>query len=273
MYKNKLINNDNNDNPLINNFEDKEFSLDYNTSNIYVNKSLEIIKEVEINLIEKERKINQNTKEIGMNILDNSNKEKKELNSPTKKKLGRKIKNSNIKGLHDKYSQDNIIKKIKSSVISNMLKYINSFINKIYKGNIGHGVFKKELLIMNQSQIVNVKNNKKFLHKKLKDIFSEDISDKYTHFFVQHNKILIQSLLNEKDEEKRIIFNNLFMLTFLDCLNHFSGKIYIKILDGLECLNNLSKKFEDDQDYMELFIYNVLNFEQIIMNKRERNVY
>lgn len=58
---------------------------------------------------------------------------------------------------------------------------------------------------INQSQVVNsnVKFNQQFLYKKLKDIFSEDVSAKCTRYNKDHNKKLINSLLNEKDKIKK----------------------------------------------------------------------
>ena len=144
--------------------------------------------------------------------------------------LGRKKKNSNIKGNHNKFSGDNIIKKIKSNLLIRLAKFINIKIRKIYNNNIGYGIFQKQLLKMNQRQIVNSKDNKLFIFKTLKEIFSDDISTKYVSYSITHNKDLIQELINERDEEKRIKFNKLFNLTFFDCLKHFRGNSLIIIV-------------------------------------------
>ena len=124
---------------------------------------------------------------------------------------------------------------------------------------------------MKQSQIVNGKNDKKFLKKSLKEIFSDDISSKYTMHPVDHNKNLIENLLNEVDYDKRKIFENLFSLTFIDCLNHFRGSENFDVLQGIEKLDDVCKKFENDDEYLELFKYYIFNFEEIVMNKRTRD--
>ena len=49
------------------------------------------------------------------------------------------------------------------------MKFINNQIIKIYNGNIGNGIFKKELQTINQSQKsdATINFNKNFLTKKL----------------------------------------------------------------------------------------------------------
>ena len=197
------------------------------------------------------------------------------MNSTTSKSkkcfLGRKKKNSNEIGKHSKYCQDNIIKKIKSFLLYFLKIFINSLIYKIYNGDIGKGIFIKELKIINQRQIIYSKNDKEFIYKTLKDIFSDNISKKYTNYLPQHNKYLIEKLLNEEDYEKRVIFQKLFSLTFLDCLMHFRGDKQLIQLDGLKTIDDINKDFEDDLEYLELFKYYVIHFEEIIMKKRKRN--
>ena len=56
-------------------------------------------------------------------------------------------------------------------------------------------------LTINQKQKANVliQFNQEFLNKSIGDIFSENISTKYTNYPLSHNKDLIQDLLNDKD--------------------------------------------------------------------------
>ena len=170
------------------------------------------------------------------------NEDENSENLPVIKNLGRKRKNSNKKGIHNKYSEDNIIRKIKSNLLKILLKFINNFIYKEYEGNIGKGIFQKKLLKMNQKQILDSKDNKNFLVKNLGLIFSNDISGKYSSGELEFNKNLIKELLNEYDEKKRKKFTNLFDLTFLDCLLHFRGDKKIELLQGLETLEDICKK-------------------------------
>jgi hypothetical protein len=249
------------------------------------------------NEIDKSEKTKAKTNEEEMNKsviidlnIDDSNKNDFNLNNnPTKcdcekiinekKKCGRKRKRNdeNKTGEHNKFSDDNIRRKCKHLVINNTLKFINNQIIKIYNGNIGNGIFKKELQTINQSQKsdATINFNKIFLTKKLGEIFSDPISGRFTNFPPNHNKNLIEKLMNEEDENKRIYFNNLFNLTFTQCLQHFRGEIYINELDGLKCFNQvkndiLNKYVEDGEEYIDSLCYYLNNFEEIINNKRAR---
>ena len=199
-------------------------------------------------------------------IIENRPKNKKE-----KKMLGRKKKDSEESGKHDKYSEDNIIRKIKSTLLNYLRIFINSVIYKKYNGKIGEGIFRKEILKMNQDQVIIGKHDKQLINRTLKDIFSNEISKKYSTFNPNHNKKLIQFLLNEVDEEKRIAFENLFSLTFMDALNHFSEIMPLPILNGMKLLKDLCKKYENDQNYVNLLKYYTSNFENTIKIKRNRN--
>ena len=113
---------------------------------------------------------------------------------------------------------------------------------------------------------------KDFLEKKLGVIFSGDISSKISLYPLTHNKKLIESLINDKDETKRNIFNKIFNLTFSDCLNHFRGSKKIEALEGLNNLDDYLKeqKINNDEEYCTLFKYFVNNLEMIINTKKSR---
>ena len=239
--------------------------------------------------------INTNTKELNFdkddkNEIENDNifdkkfveniqwKEREKILSKRpfkeKKDLGRKKKEYKGLGLHNKFSDDNIIRKVKNTILQNTMIFINSKIKTIYEYKNNKFSKKKELLKMKKSQSISsrVDYNKNFLEKTLGEIFSEDISSKYIQYPSAHNKKLIESLINDEDEQKKKIFNEIFNLTFLDCLNHFRGR---KIIEELEGLNNLEDyikraKIIKDKEYCTIFKYFVNNFEKIIMDKKSR---
>ena len=109
----------------------------------------------------------------------------------------------------------------------------------------------------------------------LKDIYSESISARYTNYPSNQNKVIIDRLLNEKDENIRQYFNKLFNINFLECLGHFRGETPIKELEGLKCFNDIKKgflkKYEDGKDYIEVLEYYLNNYEEITINKRARS--
>ena len=222
-------------------------------------------KKTEINCMEILESLNQK-KEI---TIDN-NKPFDDIKSKITL-LGRKKKDSSKKERYGKYSSDNIIKRIKSYLLTCLFNFINVVINNRYEGNIGHDIFQKQLLKINKQKILSSRDNKHLLNKTLKEIFSEVISPKYSNFYSKnHNKDLINQLLNEEDEEKRDFFNKLFNLTFIECLKHFRGSEIIEELKGLDSLDNILNKFQDDKDYIDNFKYYIIHFEEIIGRKRKK---
>lgn len=200
--------------------------------------------------------------------INTINIEKKTNDIKTKKST--KKEKYNKKESQSKYFDSSIIKKIKSISLSKISEYLNYKIQKVYEGKIGRGVFEKQLKNLNKNQITNSKSDKEFIHKKLKDIFSDDISCKYSYYSKDHNKKLVENLLNEKNLEKRKIFQNLLSLTFLDCLSHIRGDKSFEPLKGIELLDTIIKQFDEDENYQNLFRYYILHYEEIVMKKREK---
>ena len=137
------------------------------------------------------------------------------------------------------------------------------------------------MLSINKSKVSNIKIdvNKKYIKKSLAEIFSESISTKYTNFPSNKNKIFIDELLNEKDNNKKIYFKKLFNLTFLDCLDYFMNKNYIEELQGLKLYNDIKNNSEelkkininiDDKDYLETLEYYLSNYESILSHKKKK---
>ena len=192
----------------------------------------------------------------------------------TKEKLkaGRKKKNSFEIGNHNKYTSDNIIRKCKTVIINVLGNFINKKIKDFYKKSFENSFKPKKLMKMNQSQIIksSVKYNQSFLYKTLKEIFSQNLSSRCSKFKIEHNKNLINELLNEKDKIKQIFFNDLLNLTFLDCINHFRGSKNIYCLEGLPNYNEIAENLNGDEDYKESFKCYIDNFEIIIKNKKSR---
>ena len=187
-------------------------------------------------------------------------------------------------GNHNKFSGDNMRRKCKFIVLSHVMNFINKKLVEMYK-YIGNGIREKQLKQINKAQIANAKieYNKSFLTKTLKQIFSDNISTRYTSLPPTKNKILIDELMNETDDIKREYFKNLFSLTFLDCIKYFSSEKdenYIKELDGLQLFKDLkndsielkNKNIDtNDKEYIETLEYHLKYYEKIINLKKSRN--
>ena len=206
-----------------------------------------------------------------LNLVREPEKEQ-EQNEIKEKKRGRKTERTEVSNPHNKFADDNLRKKSKHIILSEILTFLNSKLKEIYKDNIGNGILLKQLLTLNHKQKANiiVNDNKQFLQKTLQEIFSDDISKRYTNFPSDHNKNLINRLLEEDDEEKRKYFNTLFKLTFSEVLCHFQGKEIIKELVGLRTYKEALKNYETEKDYYENLKYHLTNFEEIINSKKSR---
>ena len=206
-----------------------------------------------------------------------------------KKKLGRKTKRSTVSNfgdgeatnfnnkekVHDRFSDDNMRKKCKNLILKFLLEFINDKIKIKYNYNIGHGKSEKALKILNQKykKKATVNSDREFMDKTLCDIFSHDISDRFRKYSSDHNKNVIESLINEDDEIKGNYFSKLFNLTFRDCLMNLSGEKYFEELEGFKNLTDIKDYLmkKNDLEYADYFIYYIKNFEKMI-NKRDKNL-
>ena len=188
-----------------------------------------------------------------------------------KRKQGRKKKDSLEEGQHNKKTFDNILRRIKNSLLNSFRILLNSKIKNVYN-------FKKlrkkwKLLKINpkHARNSNIEFNKVFIHKSLKEIFSEETTIKNL-CNRDHNKILIKQLLNEKNTEKRKIFEILFNLTFLDLMKYSVGERPDLIeLQGLSLSQKLLNEMALDEEYSELIFDILKNIETILENKFPRN--
>ena len=182
---------------------------------------------------------------------------------------------------HTKFSQDLLISKCKSILINKLLLFINKKLMEIYNNEICSRICFKQLKKINRNIIIHstVDFNKNLLTKTLLEIFSEPISEKFSLHSKDHNKDLIKSLLNEKDDDKRYYFENLFNLYFLECIEHFTNKRTIDELQGLKTFNEIKNDKDElkeihidleDKDYLDKLEYYFNHFEEIIDIKSQR---
>ena len=228
----------------------------------------------------------------------NSNQEKMKITSDEvqlPKKLGRKTKrkpvinpennndnnndNNNINNsiVHDKFADDNMKKKCKNIVLKCILEFINNKIKKLYNNDIGHGNYEKNLKTLGEKSkmTTTADSYSDFMKKKLKDIFSEKISTKYSNFSPEHNKMIIKSLIEEKDDSKKLYFGKLFNLTFEDCLKNFRGDTDLEELKGFKNLDFVKKELvkkseENGEEYSKYFAYYIKNYEKLINKKTKK---
>ena len=200
------------------------------------------------------------------------------LNRERRRGRGRGESNGNG---HNKYAFDNMLRKTKCMIIKEVFNFINKKIFIIYNGNIGHGDNIKKLFLINHAQVsnANIDFNRAFLEKTLGEIFSADLTKRIINYKSDHNKKLIEKLINEEDEEKNEYFNGLFNLTFLDCLKYFrdenENNDKYKYIEGLKRFSDLENdaifRKTNEPDFIEQLGLFINNYEYNLSQRRGRN--
>lgn len=190
-------------------------------------------------------------------------KSKKEEEKGEQNRRGRKKKDDYIKqGCHNKFSTDNIIRKIKK----NFKEYIVSS-NKKYLGN--------ELKYLNYNELVSKgdkKANLDLLDMPLREFLSQDISGKYTTEKADTNRKYINKILEEKKNDKTLKY--VLNITFRDWIEIFTMKrksdVQFEGIDELleKILNDKDNK--DDNNYFCNFVFCLYNYEKYWESKRDR---
>lgn len=193
------------------------------------------------------------------------------------RKLGRKRKYI-YGGKHNKFSNDNMTRKLKSKLFDAILKILNkSFASSIFetsKNNLNKINNIKPFFLKIKQEIIkniNVNNNLTLLNSKLKDIFSNEVSKKVTSFGINYNKSLI-NIIYKENKHKKVI--SILERTFLECLEQFRGTKNFNELKGLEedyknVINDLIEKGEKNE-YISKFKNFVNDFEEIYKKKKAK---
>ena len=194
--------------------------------------------------------------------------------------LGNKRKNDSKeikkkqKKTHTKYTYDNLKRACKHLVIESARDFINKKIFEEYNGDIGEGILVKKLLTLNQEQKKNsnAEFNKVFINRTLKDILSEKITKRIKYNQEDHNKRVIEKVLQEKKDK----FERIFNITFIECLEHFIGIKQYDELEGLtifsEYKDKIVKKYEEDGEnyYQNLEVF-LKEFKERINNSKPKH--
>ena len=209
-------------------------------------------------------------KKAALKIFDIVKAKKKNI------KKGRMTKDlkKNYLGIHNKFSQDNIIRKIKASFIEKSMNYINKQFSIHLKRR---GIKKYYRLIQrispSESRKIRKSENLDFLETPLKTIFSSSLSKKCSLYEPDYNKKQIEKLYLE-NEAKDVI----------KTLDMPVGDMYDKYcknikMDGFGTLEDdlieerlkMEEKKENNIDgYLEKYKYTAENYRQIFDEKKAR---
>jgi hypothetical protein len=194
------------------------------------------------------------------------------------KKMGRLSKNTKIKFKnikHDKFSQDNIIRKIKVNFHEKLLNYINEHYGNYYRKK--HRVKKMVKLIQriapSESRKIKRDENLKWFSLKLKDVFSGNLSNKCLKYGLDYNKKQIE-LLYKKGEATSII--NILETTIKEMYQKYCNDVKVEFFETLkDDLYEMKKKMvsegeENIEDYLNTYKNVAKNLEDIFRCKKTR---
>ena len=234
-------------------------------------------------------------------------KEKKPRKKRDKKKLGRKRKEENYysdinniengKGndddnnFHSRDSIDNIIKKIKNKLFKELIKFVNECLylefdskkKQNYSNLVNNKYSKNQEIIkyLDSKKIVEdtkQKNNIKLLNSTLKDIFSHNVSPKFSK--MKSNEKIIKKILEKEKDNKFIQF--LFNLTFSEWIDIFIYKKDLteydslieekinKVFEKCRIKNILEKIGKENDNYFSCFLILIYNFQRWIISRKGR---
>ena len=210
-------------------------------------------------------------------IEDNSKEEKKT-------KRGRKTNKGKYYEEHNRMSDDNIIKKIKSRLFFYSLKFLNNMMNKTNED-------KERLYKLDYKYIekMNKDIDTKLLKMPLQDLFSMDITSKIKRISSNYNQNFIQKIINQEEIVKdydtvifvlKMTFGEwLDMFTYKKDINYLKNKYkeynninYEKIENNIFCANNLFDEIllKNDEIYFNTFIFYLYNYERWFAVKSSR---
>ena len=201
---------------------------------------------------------NNNNLDASINILENNKNVENEMN--------------NKQITHDKYSPDNIIKKIKVHLFHILIIFVNSEL-------IGSHVYKTSKLKKLDYKIIsntNKEDNIIYLNMTLEELLSLEITKKYRTKNKNINKNIIQKMLKKRNDDEKIKekIDYIFKLKFTEWIDIFimkkEGNINIKF-EGLHLLlNEILKNNQMDEKYFVNFVYLLYNFENWFLSKKNK---
>ena len=210
-------------------------------------------------------------------------KEKKKQ-KPTNKIIGRKKKidisrngnddYDNNKEYHSKMKEDNLIQKIKVVFVNSSMNFINKR-HKNYKIKINQKYERLVYKIKSEfAQVIKKDENLKFLQTSIRDLFSSDLSEKYSKQIKDFNRNQIAQLYRD-NKEKEVI--EILDKTVNCLLNDYAEGKYKDEGFSLDIdLNEIKEKMEKNNEkninnYIQEYKAKVKDFGNIFEKKISRN--
>ena len=293
LNMNKLSNNFINSSTINPDYKQKLFPpKPLNTFNVFkFTKNENALNEEKLNLS------NQNTSNLSGQIENkNTNESKNFCVKYINTRKGRKSKKSKknyFESKHTKFSEDNMMRKIKNKIIESSRLLTNKlFFEELKILNENYYFCSKEFRKIKGSfsQELNIKFNLYFYLMKIKEIFSLELSHKYTAVENNTNKELIDYIFSEQNNNyftktKKILdmpFHQYYHDIFLDENKNWKSSLGIDDNDDRYQIGNLLKSLgekteeNENRENNDLYAQNINtlahHYEDFFLSKKTRNV-
>lgn len=198
------------------------------------------------------------------------------------KKRGRrsnsyKEKHKEVKYVHDKTSNDNIIRKIKTYFTKALLEFVNFIYEKeyqkIYKDLKKVKTPWLQKLSRDVIKPISIDENLKWLNMKVKDFLSSQVSTKNKHYEIGYNAKKIKKVLDEGKMTELIDILNKDIIFFLEIYatkndeNNSYSAPFTKIDEDF---NEEKAEDEEEKEYIKTIKDVAKNFKEIYKNKTTR---
>ena len=231
------------------------FNLDFNPAPLF-----EKTEKEKVNIIIDSKQKTDNSSKKVVRIPDTvANGETKE-----KKFLGRKTKGDNEERKHDKYTEDNKLRKIKSNFVNTFPDYVNSSLPPEHR---------KFLRISKKvNEELNIEYNRKLMNKTLGEIFSQNpINGRYSkkNYQEDYNRKLVEEIYRKNEETEAIEKLN---QTYLQVLDNFRKNNLEQFKDDI--LKKETKNFGDRKSamkYIDELVELLFNYERWFNDKVPRS--
>ena len=194
------------------------------------------------------------------------------------KKIGRIKSNSTLKGVHNKLSQDNIIRKIKGRFLEKLRLYINTEYRKyFFKKNKNSAKIINWLKKINPkvSRKIKKEENLKWFKSKIYEIFSENVSLRYSLYSPNSNKKKIERLISVNEAKNVIDILNTDIETYYDkYINDEKIEGFKTLKNDIEELKTYMEKTNQEKikEYLSKYEYTAKNLKKIFRQKNSRNI-
>ena len=261
---------DKSDTNVENNLKENELNILNKSNHCIVNNDLSLSKNYSFPNFEdiaKKPLTPKSTDNKNTQIILNTKESNKQKLTNKKTKRGRLAKNiiPSYKVKHDKFESLNIIQRIKNLFVGNLYDYINKKY-KEYKIKNNQPI---EPLLYKIDQSLYKANSKKknqqFFSLKVRDLFSSDITERYSKFLrtnpKNHNKTQIDLLIKENKADEIIEIMN-------STLEEMYEKFINNKLNGFNLKKSLNKiELEEGSIYANIFEEKAVNLIKITYNK------